>query len=76
MHPCRTSVPPDLPNGRPNPHHPTKHQEPDFVVATVIERPEGERDRWVDIGVAFHNPESDTYTVQLDAAPLNGKLVL
>jgi hypothetical protein len=53
-----------------------KGSKPDFVVATVIARTDGERDRWVDVGVAFHNADTDTYTVQLDAAPLNGKLVL
>ena len=53
-----------------------KGKTPDFVVATVIERGDGQRDRWVDIGVAFHNPKGDTYTIHLDAAPLNGKLVL
>lgn len=53
-----------------------KHRQPNFIVATVIELGDNQRDRWVDIGVAFHNPSSETYTVQLDAAPMNGKLVL
>ena len=49
---------------------------PDYVVATVEELGNGQRDRWTDVGVAFHNGKSDTYTVNLSALPLNGKLVL
>jgi hypothetical protein len=54
----------------------TKGTKPAYVVATVIERGRGERDRWTDIGVALHNPRTDTYTIELDATPVNGHLVL
>jgi len=53
-----------------------KGTKPAYVVATVLEVGEGQPDRWTDLGVAFHNKDTDTYTVQLDAVPLNGKLVL
>ncbi len=51
-----------------------KGQTPDYRVSTVVKDPEGGKDRWTNIGVAFQNQQS--ITVLMDAVPTNGKIVL
>lgn len=40
----------------------------------MVNDPDSGKDRWTNIGVAFNNNE--TITVLVDAAPINGKLIL
>ena len=51
-----------------------KGRMPDWRVSTVVNDPDSERDRWTNIGVGFNNNE--TITVLMDAAPINGKIIL
>jgi len=51
-----------------------KGKMPDWRVSTVVNDPDSGKDRWTNIGVAFNNNE--TITVLVDAAPINGKLIL
>jgi len=43
---------------------------PDFVAKVNV------RDTWKEVGVAFYNPKTQSFTVYLDSIPLSGKLVL
>ena len=49
---------------------------PDFVVYTVKERGQGQDPFWLRIGAAWANKDGKGFNVQLDALPLNGRLVL
>jgi len=42
-------------------------------VFTIIDRGEGKKSYWLKIGAAFENKDG-SYTVKLDALPLNGQL--
>ena len=48
---------------------------PDFAVYTVKER-QGQDPFWLRIGAAWINKDEKGYNLQLDALPLNGRLVL
>ena len=43
-------------------------------VFTVVENPNGGKDRWVKIGVCFEGEKGDT--VVLNALPINGRLFI
>jgi hypothetical protein len=51
---------------------------PDFNVYTVIEYTKGKekKARWLQIGAAWANKDGEGINVQLDALPIDGKLVL
>ena len=49
---------------------------PDYVVYTVKERGQGQDPFWLRIGAAWANKDGKGFNVQLDALPLNGRLVL
>ena len=49
---------------------------PDFAVYTVKERGQGQDPFWLRIGAAWINKDEKGYNLQLDALPLNGRLVL
>ncbi len=48
---------------------------PTHRVYTVIRR-EGQDDYWLNIGLAFPNRDGKGFNIMLQAAPLDGKLVL
>ena len=52
-----------------------KGKRPDYVVNSVVEM-SGGKSRWREVGVGFVNEKSDSITLQLDAVPLTGKLLL
>lgn len=43
---------------------------PDFIAKTPIGK------GWHEIGIAYFNPKTDSFTIYLDAIPVNGKIVL
>ena len=49
---------------------------PAFRVYTVIKRGDDKDDYWLNLGVAFPHEDGDGFNVLLQAAPLDGKLVL
>ena len=56
-------------------------KKPDFIVKSVVKtgktKEDGkEENRWTDIGVAFWNPKSETFTIYLNALPIGDKMVL
>jgi hypothetical protein len=44
---------------------------PDFVAKTPTKS-----GRWREVGIGFFNPKTQTITISLDVAPLNGKIIL
>lgn len=59
----------------------TQRRRPDYLAKTVTDRLDEQgrqtgKGRWREIGVAFYNQGSDTFTILLDALPANNKLVL
>ena len=49
---------------------------PDFYVYTVKERSHGQDPFWLRVGAAWANKDGAGFNVQLDALPLDGRLVL
>ena len=43
---------------------------PDFIAKTPTKR------GWKEVGVAFYNSGTESFTIYLDVSPLNGKIVL
>ncbi len=54
----------------------SNHSAPDFAVYTVKDRKHGQDPFWLRIGAAWINKDEHGYNVQLDALPIDGRLVL
>lgn len=55
----------------------TSNTQPNLICYTVIpSKQEGEKPIWKAIGAAFHHRDGKGFNIELDALPLNGKLVL
>ena len=48
---------------------------PDLKASAVISR-EGQKDRWIDIGVGFLHSDGKGFNILLDAYPVSGKIIL
>jgi hypothetical protein len=48
---------------------------PTYVAYSAVERAQGGKSRWREVGAAFAGPKG-SLTVLLDVVPLNGKVVL
>jgi hypothetical protein len=58
----------------------SKHK-PDYIVKSVRKIGEEadtgkDKNRWTDIGVAFYNQKSDTFSISLNALPITDRIVL
>ena len=49
---------------------------PDYAVYTVKDRAHGQDPFWLRIGAAWANKDGHGFNVQLDALPIDGRLVL
>ena len=49
---------------------------PDYVAYSVRPRKDQQKSKWTEIGVAFRHKDGNGLDILLDAAPLNGKIVL
>jgi hypothetical protein len=47
-----------------------------WEVVSFDERKEGQKPRWINLGVAFQNQEDESFDIYIKALPLNGKLHL
>lgn len=56
----------------------TNSKSPAFIAYTVSEYGQGEKKKakWTAIGAAWPNHDGEGFSVQLDALPLDGKVVL
>ena len=54
----------------------SENSDPDFAVYTVKDRKHGQDPFWLRIGAAWINKDEKGYNVQLDALPIDGRLVL
>ncbi|MEM0475419.1 MAG: hypothetical protein QW343_01365 [Candidatus Norongarragalinales archaeon] len=48
-----------------------KRKGPDFVAKVPVQN-----NRWLEVGVAFYNPKTQSITLYFDALPVGGKIVL
>jgi hypothetical protein len=49
---------------------------PQFIAYAVIERGEGKKSKWREIGVAFRHQDQKGFDVLIDAVPMNGRITL
>ena len=49
---------------------------PTFIAFSVKQRGEGKQDIWTKIGAAFPHSKGNGLTIQLDALPLDDRIVL
>jgi len=49
---------------------------PTFYAYAVKQRDKGQKDIWTRIGAAFTHKKGDGLTIELDALPVDGKIVL
>lgn len=49
---------------------------PAYEVFTVLERGEGKKNFWLKVGAVWPNKDGTSYSLNLDAMPLNGRLQL
>lgn len=51
-------------------------KQPSHSVYTVIEREGNRQNKWLEIGAAWETRDGEGYTIQLDALPIDNRLVL
>lgn len=54
--------------------HSKKH--PSHIAYQVRDGKDGQKSRWTEVGVAWATKDAKGYTIQLNAVPLDGKIVL